>query len=121
TWQQAQVWHDSITLWTQAMVVHPDSRAAHFNLGGAYEGEARYAEALAEYQEVMRLSGNKAMWYVTIGWAWEKTGVDRGAEQAFREALRLAPGSLDACAGLARVLERMGQRPESPAGCPPPK
>ncbi|HET7875332.1 MAG TPA: hypothetical protein VFN71_07380, partial [Methylomirabilota bacterium] len=47
TWQQAQVWHDSITLWTQAMVVHPDSRAAHFNLGGAYEGEARYAEALA--------------------------------------------------------------------------
>ena len=121
TWQQVQVWHDSVTLWTQALVVQPESRAAHFNLGGAYEGETRYAEALAEYQELLRLSRNQPMWYVTIGWAWEKTGVDRGAEQAFREALRLRPGLPDACAGLARVQERMGQRPQLPVNCPPPK
>jgi tetratricopeptide (TPR) repeat protein len=120
TWQQVQVWHDPITLWTQALVVQPESRAAHFNLGGAYEGQGRYAEALAEYQEVLRLSGNKALWYVTIGWVWEKTGVGRGAEEAFSEALRLWPGLPDACAGLARVRERSGQRREGlPAGCLP--
>ncbi len=118
SWQQSGVWHDSVTLWRHALSLYPTSRAAHFNLGGAYEERGRYAEALAEYREVLRLSANYPLWYVTIGWAWEKTGVDRGAEQAFREALRLWPGLPDACVGLRRVLERMGKSPETPPGCP---
>ncbi len=121
SWQQTEIWHDSVSLWLRVLSLYPDSRAGHFNLGGAYEGEGRYAEALAEYQEVLRLSGNKEYWYVTIGWAWEKAGVDPGAERAFREALRLRAGLPDACAGLARVLNRMGRPAERPEGCPPPK
>jgi tetratricopeptide (TPR) repeat protein len=121
TWQQTGVWHDSVTLWSRVISLYPDSALAHFNLGGFYEGQGRYAEALAEYQEVLRLSRNNAYWYITIGWAWEKTGVSPGAERAFREALRLRPGLPDACVGLARVLERMGKRPERSKGCPPPE
>jgi tetratricopeptide (TPR) repeat protein len=121
TWQQTKVWHDTATLWSHVISRYPNSALAHFNLGGFYEGEGHYAEALAEYQEVLRLSGNNAYWYVTIGWAWEKTGVNAGAERAFREALRLRPGLPDACVGLGRVLERMGKRPEYSAGCEPPK
>ena len=118
TWQQAGVWHDSFTLWRQALVVDPDNRAAHFNLGGVYEEEGRYAEALGEYLEVLRLSRGDGRWYVTIGWLYEKAGVDRGAEESFREALRRRPGLPDACDGLQRVLARMGKRPETPEGCP---
>jgi tetratricopeptide (TPR) repeat protein len=121
TWQQSKVWHDSVTLWSRVISLYPNSALAHFNLGGFYEGQGRYAEALAEYQEVLRLSRNNPYWYITIGWAWEKAGVNPGAERAFREALRLRPGLPDACVGLARVLEHMGKRPERPEGCPPPK
>jgi len=121
TWQQSKVWHDSVTLWSRVLSLYPNSALAHFNLGGFYEGEGRYAEALAEYQVVLRLSRNNPYWYITIGWAWEKAGVNPGAERAFREALRLQPGLPDACAGLGRVLERMGKRPERPEGCQPPK
>lgn len=118
TWQQTTVWHDTLTLWSRVISLYPNSRAAHFNLGGAYEEDGRYAEALAEYLEVLRLSRGDGRWYVTIGWLYEKAGVDRGAEQSFREALNRRPGLLDACDGLRRVLARIGKRPETPEGCP---
>ncbi len=121
TWQQTTVWHDTTTLWSRVTSLYPNSQVAHFNLGGAYEEEGRYAEALAEYREVLRLSRDDGRWYVTIGWLYEKAGVDRGAEQSFREALRRRPGLPDACQGLERVLVRTEKRPETPEGCPRPK
>ncbi|HET7876333.1 MAG TPA: tetratricopeptide repeat protein [Methylomirabilota bacterium] len=118
-WQQTGVWRDSVTLWRHALTVNSLSRAAHFNLGGAYEGQGRFAEAVAEYYAVLRLSGNQEYWHITIGWAWEKAGMDRRALEAFREALRLHPGLPDACAGVKRVSERMKVSPEGLSGCPP--
>ena len=119
TWQQVGVWRDSVTLWSRAIALAPQSRAAHFNLAGAHEEAGRYAAAVAEYEEVARLSNRfKGRWYITIGWNYEKAKVDRLALAAFRTALRLEPGLSDACEGVTRVAKRLGIDPGSRPGCP---
>lgn len=116
TWQQVAVWHDSVTLWSHALA--PENRAAHFNLAGAHEEAGRYAAAVAEYEDVARLSNRfRGRWYITIGWNYEKAKVDRLALAAFRKALTLEPGLSDACEGVTRVARRLGADPGSRPGC----
>jgi tetratricopeptide (TPR) repeat protein len=118
TWQQVAVWHDSVTLWSHALALAPENRAAHFNLAGAHEEAGRYAAAVAEYEEVARLSNRfRGRWYITIGWNYEKAKVDRLALAAFRKALTLEPGLSDACEGVTRVARRLGADPGSRPGC----
>ena len=118
TGQQVGVWRDTTTLWSHAIALAPQSRAAHFNLGGAHEEAGRYAAAVAEYEEVARLSNRfKGRWYITIGWNYEKAKVDRLALLAFRTALSLEPGLPDACDGVTRVAKRLGEAPASRPGC----
>jgi tetratricopeptide (TPR) repeat protein len=119
TWQEVAIWHDSGTLWSHAVALSPQNRAAHFNLAGAHEEAGRYAAAVAEYEEVARLSNRfKGRWYITIGWNYEKAKVDRLALAAFRTALSLEPGLSDACEGVTRVAKRLGVDRESRPGCP---
>ena len=118
TWQQVGVWRDSVTLWSHAIALSPYSRAGHFNLAGAHEGAGRYAAAVAEYEQVARLSGRfKGRWYITIGWNYEKAKVDRLALAAFRTALGIEPGLSDACEGITRVAKRLGVAPGPRPGC----
>jgi len=119
TWQQVAIWHDSATLWSYAIALAPQNRAAHFNLAGAHEEAGRYAAAVAEYAEVARLSNRfRGRWYITIGWNYEKAKVDRLALAAFRTALSLEPGLSDACEGVTRVAQRLGTDRGSRPGCP---
>jgi protein O-mannosyl-transferase len=118
TWQQVAVWHDSMTLWSHAVALTPDNRAAHFNLAGAHEEAGRYAAAVAEYEEVARLSNRfRGRWYITIGWNYEKAKVDLLALAAFHKALALEPGLSDACEGVTRVARRLGADPGARPGC----
>ena len=118
TWQQVRVWRDSVTLWSHALALAPHSRAAHFNLAGAHEEAGRYAAAVAEYEQVARLSGRfRGRWYITIGWNYEKAKVDRLALAAFRTALSIEPGLSDACEGVARVAKRLGVATGARPGC----
>jgi protein O-mannosyl-transferase len=119
TWQQVTVWHDSVSLWSHAIALAPQSRAAHFNLAGAHEEAGRYAAAVAEYENVARLSNRfKGRWYITIGWNYEKAKVDRLALAAFRTALSLEPGLTDACEGVIRIADRLGVAAGPRPGCP---
>jgi len=119
TWQQVAIWHDSATLWSHAIALAPQNRAAHLNLAGAHEEAGRYAAAVGEYAEVARLSNRfRGRWYITIGWNYEKAKVDRLALAAFRTALSLEPGLSDACEGVTRVAQRLGTDRGSRPGCP---
>lgn len=103
---------------SRPLALAPENRAAHFNLAGAHEEAGRYAAAVAEYEEVARLSNRfRGRWYITIGWNYEKAKVDRLALAAFRKALTLEPGLSDACEGVTRVARRLGADPGSRPGC----
>jgi tetratricopeptide (TPR) repeat protein len=119
TWQQAGVWHDSVTLWSHAVAVNPESRAAHANLARAHAAEGRIAAAAGHYEETLRLSANRAPYHVIIAELYERAGVPRAATPRFADALRLAPGLPEACAGLRRL--RSAASPDALASCPPPR
>jgi hypothetical protein len=117
TWQQTRVWHDSITLWTQAVRVNSQSRAAHFNLAEAYEDAGNYPKALAEYEEVRRLSPRQPRWYVPIGRMYEKLGAEPVALAMYRQALAGDPGLPEACVAARRLAARLKVSPPELTSC----
>ena len=117
TWQQTALWRDSITLWSQAAVVTPGMRAAHFKIAQAHAQDGRTAEAIGAYREAMRLSGPSAPWgHLAIAKLLEQSGIDAGARAEFAAALREDPTSREACEG----IERLGKRNAGFAPAPPP-
>src|SRR6185312_6259482 len=52
--EQSRTWHDSISLWTQALRSAPDSSECHYGLASALNERGRFDEAIAEYREALR-------------------------------------------------------------------
>ena len=103
TWQQSQVWRDSVSLWMHAVAVNPESRAAHANLARAYTLAGQPAAAIAQWEETRRRSAHQATFLVHIGELHERAGVIPLAVAAYTEALRHAPGLPEACTALRRT------------------
>ncbi len=103
TWQQTQVWRDSVTLWMHAVAVNPESRAAHANLARAYTLAGQPAAAIAQWEETRRRSAHQATFLVHIGELHERAGVIPLAVAAYTEALRHTPGLPEACTALRRT------------------
>jgi tetratricopeptide (TPR) repeat protein len=118
TWQQTSLWKDPVTLWSQAAVVTPGMRAAHFNLARAYAQDGRLAEAIGAYREAMRLSGPSAPWgHIAIAKLLEQRGLKEAARAEFAEALREDPTSREACEGMERLVKRHGSFAPAPPSC----
>jgi protein O-mannosyl-transferase len=118
TWQQTEIWRNGVTLWSHAVIVNPESRAAHANLARAYAAEGKVAPAIAHWEETARLSLNKAHPHVAIGELYEKAGQRREARDRYVEALRLMPGLPSACVALKRLADGAAP-PDVLASCPP--
>jgi len=121
TWQQTSLWRNPITLWSQAAVVSPGMRAAHFKLAQAYAVDGRIAEAIGAYREAMRLSGPSAPWgHLAIARLLEQSGLDAGARAEFAAVLREDPTSREACEGIERLSGHHGARGSASPLCPRP-
>jgi protein O-mannosyl-transferase len=59
-WQQTRYWRDSVTLWTRAVAIDPASDLALYNLASALAAEGRRDEALARYEDVLRIVPDQA-------------------------------------------------------------
>lgn len=59
--QQTEVWHDSISLWTQAVRAQPDSLLAHIKLGETLRDASEYDRAIEEYRTAIRLAPDKQL------------------------------------------------------------
>ena len=109
TWQQTTLWRTSLALWSQAAVVTPDMRAAHFKIAQAHAADGRVAEAVGAYREAMRLSGPSASWgHLAIAKLYEQSGLKAGAIAEYAEALRQDPTSREACEGVERLSGHRG-------------
>jgi tetratricopeptide (TPR) repeat protein len=92
-WNQAGVWHDSITLWEHALRLTGSNPVAQNNLGSALGEQGRHAEAVPHYREVTRFLPGSAQARLSLADALQKAGDLEGAELQFEEACRLAPGA----------------------------
>jgi Flp pilus assembly protein TadD len=60
SYRQTRDWRDSLTLWTRAVELNPENDIALYNLASALADRGRRDEALARYEEVLKLVPGQA-------------------------------------------------------------
>ena len=101
-------WHDSLSLWSSAVEVCPDSARPHMNLGIALSAvPGRLPDAIAEYQTALRIWPNSSQEHYNLGQALLRMpGRTEDAIAEFQAALRIEPDSPTAHYNLGLLLER---------------
>lgn len=56
SWNRTKVWHDDLTLWSDAVRKAPDAYIARSNLGLAFAANGNFAEALQQYDRAVELA-----------------------------------------------------------------
>jgi tetratricopeptide (TPR) repeat protein len=89
--------------------------AARAEEGDSLNKRSQLPEALAAYEEAVRLDPNVAAAYRGLGWVLARTGRSPEAEAALREAIRLDPDLAGTHRALGFVLARLRRFPEAEA------
>ncbi len=106
TFLQAQIWHDSVSLWKACVRVDPDSYRGHDQLALALLADEQIDEALLEARIALRYPENRIVGgvYTTLGSALLFKGDTSGAIENLREAIRLRPHDFRALINLGYAL-----------------
>jgi tetratricopeptide (TPR) repeat protein len=120
TVRQVTVWRDSITLWTHAASVEPESNNPIFYLGWALMDAGRFDEAKAHFERALRRVPNnlpdlKAQLDLHLGILEQRAGRPGEAERYFRDALAQDPTHAVALVRLGSVLLQQGRAAEAEA------
>ena len=120
TVRQIGVWRDSVTLWTHAASVEPESDLPVFYLGWALTEAGRFDDARAHFERALKrvpdhLSDLKAQIDLHLGIVEQRVGRPGPAERYFREALAQDPTHAVALIRLGTVLLEQGRAAEADA------
>jgi len=113
TEKQLGYWRDSQTLFSHALAATRDNALAHLNLGEAFQEQNRPAEALAEYQEVLRLAPGREEAYNNIGRILSDQGRPAAALEYCQAALQLNPKSPAQHNSVGIILAELGRVDEA--------
>ena len=89
---------------------HPD---AWFHLGNLERESGRPAEAIRAYEAAALAQPQSASIQNNLGLALEASGEEKGAEAAYRQALKLVPGHRQSLGNLAHLLCRLRRYAEA--------
>ena len=112
---QLPYWRSSETLFVHALAVTKNNALAHLNLGEAYQEQQRLDEALAQYQEVLKLSPARREPYNNIARILNDEGKPEAALEYSRAAVRLSPHSSSLHTSLGIVLSELNRFDEAQA------
>lgn len=104
TWRQAQVWHDSETLWRHVLAVDPDSSLAHNNLGNALFRRDKLEEAIKHYRQAIEIDPNYARAHYNLGYALANQGKREEAIEHYRQTLQIDPTIVEADINMGNLL-----------------
>jgi Flp pilus assembly protein TadD len=109
TFQRARIWHDSISLWKDALVKYPHVSAAHLNIAYAYAEKGDDVLARRHALEALRLEPGAWDALLLLGNIhYERREMDR-AEESYRLVLRINPGAFQAYNNLGLVQLSRGR------------
>lgn len=109
TFQRARIWHDSISLWKDALEKYPHVSAAHLNIAYAYAEKGDDALARQHALEALRLEPGAWDALLLLGNIhYERREMDR-AEECYRLVLRINPGAFQAYNNLGLVQLSRGR------------
>lgn len=112
---QARTWNNSISLFTQALDVNPQSWVACNNLGAVALNLGHPLDALPLLAEAVRLRPGYAEAHANRGVALLLLGARPDAEREFRTAARLKPDYPRAYSGLGDALLAQGRAEDAAA------
>jgi tetratricopeptide (TPR) repeat protein len=116
TWRQCLTWRTTEALWTNVLERgDANSAVPHLNLGADLARRGKYREALAEYDEALRIYPASADAINLKGAALDHLGRSSEAAAYYAEAARLEPDYADAQNNLGTVLARQGRLREAAA------
>ncbi|MEZ4325939.1 MAG: HEAT repeat domain-containing protein [Polyangiales bacterium] len=90
----------------QLVRIDPSDPAHLIALGEQQLDQGDEAGAVRTWQRILSAEPDRARAYATLAGVYADHAMDSRAEEAYREALRLAPTDVDNARGLATVLER---------------
>ncbi|MDQ2799419.1 MAG: tetratricopeptide repeat protein [Armatimonadota bacterium] len=106
--RQVGCWENSVTLFTHAIAVNPNSYHIQYNLANALNDAGDTPGAISRYRQALRLQPGDAEAHCNLGAALMKAGrVDEAADE-YRQALRLNPGLSEAHEALGLYLVDRG-------------
>ncbi len=112
TYLRNQTWQDEITLWSDVVEKNPKSYRGHNNLANALP-ETRLDEAIAHYQEALRLKPDFAEAHISFGRVLKDTGNLDQAISHYYTALSISPKNVQAHINLAAALLLQGRLSEA--------
>lgn len=112
TRQQIGFWKDSETIFRRAIAITKDNYMAHFYLGSTLDSEGRLDEAIAEFQEALKLRPNVDFCNVFAMFLERHGRLDEALVQ-FQQAVMLDPDFADPHHNLALALSRKGRLDEA--------
>ena len=113
SWRQGAYWRDSDTLYGRAVAVTDGNRIAHNNLGRTLMDEGRVDEAMAHYEEALRIAPNYLTARMNYGNALIAQGRWHEALAQFQMAADANRGFAPVFTNLGNVLMRLGRLDEA--------
>jgi protein O-mannosyl-transferase len=116
TSQRNETYRTEERIWSDTVAKRPNNERAHDNLGNVWINmPGRLNDAIAQFEEALRLRPDDAYAHYNLGTAWLKApGRLNDAIAQFEEALRLEPYYADAHYNLAvALLDLPGRRDEA--------
>jgi protein O-mannosyl-transferase len=107
TWQQAGIYKDEETVWTDTLRKNRDSWLALNNRGDFYCGEGRYDAAISDYDKAIKLKA-AAVTYNNRGNVRKILGQYDAAIADYDKAIDLAPGFAEAYYGRGNACDGKG-------------
>lgn len=111
--RQAEVWHDSISLWRHELSAEPRNAIAHNNLGTALARQGRETDAADEFSRAIDLDPRYAEARNNLATNRARAGDLDGAVREYREALAAEPDYAMARDNLGAVLAGQGRLDEA--------
>jgi len=111
---QVGYWHNSVTLFEQALrVTSSDNSMAHNNLGVALSDQGKLKEAAAHYAEALRINRDYADAHNNLGTIFTNQGRLKEAVVHYTKALRIKPDFAKAHYNLGKALFNQGKLKEA--------
>jgi Flp pilus assembly protein TadD len=113
TFQRNKVWKTEETLWHDVTIKSPQNSRGLMNYGNTLMAKGDYNGALDYFHRALVLAPQYSVLFVNLAIAEDATKHTILAEQHFKEAMRLAPGSPDSYTFYARYLLAHGHSQEA--------
>ena len=102
--QRNNVWKNEETLWRDVTIKSQKNPRGLMNYGNTLMAKGQYKQALDYFHRALTLAPQYAVLFVNLAVAEDAIGQTALAEEHFKEAMRLAPGSPDSYSFYGRYL-----------------